>query len=351
MIKTIYLHIGFHKTATTTIQRGLYINKNLLARMGWYYPESGLIWNLAHHNISFELYDDPRFIPAKGGFADLQKEISSCVQENVIISSEDFCFRQEPEIKKLYNRLGELGENIVVIVYIRRQDQWLYSEWSEFTKYPTNTKPFESFIETVGRGDFYQHLKPWAALFGKKNIRVRVLEKSQMEGHVFHDFLHTCDIEELPELSFPEQSNISPNYKTLELIRQFGERYGRAYVPFETDFSFQVGKLIQDYAAKNGWDKARSTVIDRDLHEKIMKRFEESNRMLAKEYLGKDQLFEEPFEDADISKFNFSDMDPGEVLDIMVYVLNELEKSPELLLSSKKVDKLSLLSEKITGKL
>ena len=201
----IYLHIGFHKTATTTIQRGLFLNQDRLKRAGWLFPKSGLIWNLAHHNLSFELYDDPRYLPEFGGLEQLTSEIKQAKQKNIILSSEDFGFRDAKTIRLLYEKLSCISKDITIIVYVRRQDKWLYSAWSEFVKYPTQLQPFEAFIAKTDQGFFYEKLIPWAELFGQDSIRVRVLENVQLLGDVVEDFLKACDIAEKLKMSYPDK--------------------------------------------------------------------------------------------------------------------------------------------------
>lgn len=54
MIKNIFLHIGIHKTASTTIQNSLYTEREKLAEAGILYPVFNIRENNAsNHSIAF----------------------------------------------------------------------------------------------------------------------------------------------------------------------------------------------------------------------------------------------------------------------------------------------------------
>ena len=113
------------------------------------------------------------------------------------------------------------------------------------------------------------------------------------------------------------------------MIRAFGRRYGRAFVPFENSFPFNIARLIEKYSNEAGWNNERKTVIDRELYEKIMGRFAESNRNLARDYLGRDKLFFEEFRESERDNFTFGKMAPEELMDLMVYILKEFDEQKE----------------------
>lgn len=63
MTKSIYIHIGPHKTGTTTLQFSLFLNKDKLKKNGILYPDSGIISAKlpGHHNLAWEILGDKRF--------------------------------------------------------------------------------------------------------------------------------------------------------------------------------------------------------------------------------------------------------------------------------------------------
>ena len=58
--KLLLLHVGTHKTATTSLQAALVASSGELASDGTLYPETGRI-HFGHHNIAWGLIGDERF--------------------------------------------------------------------------------------------------------------------------------------------------------------------------------------------------------------------------------------------------------------------------------------------------
>ena len=66
--KRLILHIGTHKTWTTALQILLAKNDRVLAKNNILFPVSGrLSEHSGHHNIAWELNDEPRFSGDRGG--------------------------------------------------------------------------------------------------------------------------------------------------------------------------------------------------------------------------------------------------------------------------------------------
>jgi len=88
----IYIHIGFGKTGTTSIQDSLYRNNELLSSQGFLYPKTGLR-GTGHHNLC-------KYSPHEGGeFNALVKEIEAQNSSTVIISSESLHSKKQKSSK------------------------------------------------------------------------------------------------------------------------------------------------------------------------------------------------------------------------------------------------------------
>ena len=126
-------------------------------------------------------------------------------KENVIISAETFSwiYQKEP-IKEFYNELEEIFDEIVVIVYIRRQDRHVVSHFQQSVRtgassrfYRKGTKAIPEYEEYL---DLYLNynlrLDLWAEVFGKENFIVRVFDRKELiDGDVVSDFYSTLGID------------------------------------------------------------------------------------------------------------------------------------------------------------
>lgn len=228
----IVVHIGWHKTGTTSIQQLLLRNKNVLAEeFGVLYPEAGLLEG-AHHLIPWAyigkrespwgampvLADGPRkFIDD----AMAESESRSC--QSIILSSEEFCTLSRQQIEMFGECMQAVFTDISIVAYIRRQDRIVESSYNMEVKW-WGTRSGMSFSEyVVGKEaypNFWETLKNWADVFGARSLIVRHFEKKQFANEdVRQDFLSSIRLE-LPVSTFPtENANDSLGPKTLEFVR------------------------------------------------------------------------------------------------------------------------------------
>src|SRR4051794_39377124 len=87
----IIIHIGTHKTGTTTIQDTLFLNRRLLAARGVVYPRIGLM--APHHTLATHWIDLPAQFrarrPAAASWATIARAYAGG-DKTVLISSEEF---------------------------------------------------------------------------------------------------------------------------------------------------------------------------------------------------------------------------------------------------------------------
>ena len=187
-MKKLYLHIGLHKTGSTSLQSFLCENKDKLLKSRYLYPNQGLSANgKCHHNLAWQATSDQRYDQSLGSFKSLNNEIELSIADKVIISSEDFSKAKLKDIRYIYSKLNSY--DVRIVVYIKRQDLRVQSVYSQMVKSGTYFKSIDSFINgTSNKFDYYSLLQPWRNVFGIDKIIVKPLEKSQIED-IFSDFL------------------------------------------------------------------------------------------------------------------------------------------------------------------
>ncbi len=137
----IFIHIGDHKTGTTSIQAFLRSHAEELRSAGIYVPVSGTnSLTSGHHNLAFQLNGDPRWNPDYGGMDELLDELRRCRLSQVVISSEDFCLLVDHPmgLKKLESALLQQGYALSWLMFLRRVDDFsesCYCEMRRYTRY------------------------------------------------------------------------------------------------------------------------------------------------------------------------------------------------------------------------
>ncbi len=324
-MKQIYIHIGPHKTGTTTIQNSLIINRDSLLRNGYFVPRAGsLMDQTGHHNLAWELLGSKKFKGSFGTWKSLLKEIAKNDPKKIILSAEAFSRFESDEILRLKKLLQ--GFEIFVIFYARRQDKKIQSHWSEGIKSPTTLKKNEAFLEWIEENnyqyrnsDYYELYQRWNSIFGK-NVLVRVLEKEQLRGTLFQDFILTMGGENPQQYETPTDKNVSPGIKTLLIMQAHksllkGKINGRTMTALFTE--------IRNFGDLKEWNKERWNLATREIYDRIMSHYEESNRKLAVEYFNREHLFFEPFEEA-IKNYTISDFPSNELLELNSYIIERI---------------------------
>lgn len=313
--KRIFLHIGIHKTATTTIQAGCTQNRAALLEAGWLYPETGT-YLFGQHNVAWEMcegHEQPwnqvnqwvQFHPDWGGMRELLAEIHSSPAPNIILSSEDFDGCQTDRIQRIREHFKDF--DVEVIVYLREQASFLQSAWAQFVKSGYVVEPFEVFIDRMLAssdevlryfGAYDVFLQPWMDIFGAAHVHPKHFSRDAFKGHIFHDFLLECQLSDVERFDIPRSQNISPGYKTLEMARLMAkditEMEKRGTI---THFIERMGKAKQ-------WDAGKLNLITLELHQRVRDRFAKSNQFLLDHFTDGDPFFGASFSEKPLSVFD-----------------------------------------------
>ncbi|MGE4371805.1 MAG: hypothetical protein AB7E29_02710 [Xanthobacter sp.] len=138
MKRQIFIHIGTHKTGTTSIQSLLCQRASRLQRIGIHVPQAGRAFpNFAgHHNIGWMLRGDERANPALGGPDELAAELAGTTAHKAVISAEGLQFLVErPElIEKLEHTLQQVGWQASYVVFLRDPANYAISLYNEMLK-------------------------------------------------------------------------------------------------------------------------------------------------------------------------------------------------------------------------
>lgn len=173
----IYVHIGTHKTGTTSIQAALRKKTRELAGQGIYVPTAGtLTAESGHHNIAWEAMGGTRYNPQFGGLEDLITEITGCAGIP-IISSEDFEFLTKDTLCDFDTRLKKVGLAPTYIVFFRRPDSYAVSLYWEIRKRDSNFE-FDHLLATVAETGRYgglifdrnEFLASWTDVVGDRLV-------------------------------------------------------------------------------------------------------------------------------------------------------------------------------------
>lgn len=323
-MKKIYLHIGPAKTGTTTIQQSLHDSNQQLLSVGYYVPHTGQVspGQAGHHNLAWELNGNTHFDPKHGVWTELVEELRTISYDQIILSAEGFSLYSPEKIEYLRQILKDYA--VYVIVYLRRQDEWLQSMWAEKLKKGENESFHLSLQEWVEKSltrsntcDYDRLILNWGDFFGRENIIPRILERSQFKGSLFQDFLTACQVLEATRFRDTIEMNPSPGIKTLVLVREF-----KKLLEGKLDIASRIRffAALSDYADGAGWNDKSWSLVDENLHRQVMQHFSKGNEQIAREYFGRNELFLEKYDTKHVTNISLDDFEIEELFGTFCFI-------------------------------
>lgn len=206
-IETVVLHVGRHKTGTSSIQATLAAHQEILQKQGVLYPRSigvnhsGFFLNAFHpnpkvhpNNTRFNRTSDQIKGMVSHQKSKLQTEIEGAQVRKIIFSAEDagpLPLSGVREIKTYFDDLIS-PQRYKVVLYTRSPISWALSGIQQNVK--GNGVTLEDAIARHLRGSevsYSQIINNYAAVFGEENLAIRSFEIATMPGSsIFSNF---CD--------------------------------------------------------------------------------------------------------------------------------------------------------------
>lgn len=286
MTRSLILHIGAHKTGSTSIQYALGTNGERLRQHAILFPTAARI-NRSHRRIVFGLRKRPD--PVAGDVPDPEREVEAVLREiaeigpaKVIVSCEAMFGLDRRSIRFIRDRFKAFDTQ--VIVYIRRQDNMLLSIYNQRIK-TTRNQFHVSFKNVLGDprryvDDYRLYFDRWSAIFGKENIIARCYEQV---GDVVTDFQGLVGIPfPLIDADAPIERNTSVSID--------GIRAMRLLKPLLRDNRRRkrVLRLLRKLPLRNDV----SSLMTDDDRRRILEMFKEDNEYVFRKYLNSDNLYD-----------------------------------------------------------
>jgi len=316
---TVYLHIGTHKTGTTALQRWLYANRSRLAEHGLllpvdgpYYcppgrsrpPEDGGHWSLAFSMMGTRPHwmstgQVPSFDSCRAALrADLEswRSLRGARRADVLLSSEHWFVGVAPTA--LAGLFADLGFRVVVVAYLRRQDDFLLSLHNQWVKTGRITETFAEFLDAQVEDPhsyayYHRHLDAFSQVFGRDALVVRRFEEAKMVSRdLIADFTSLLDLALPPPTSAELHHNDSVPTELLEVIR-----HEVAKLPSSTPHPerAQLARELRARGAPPITDHRRYALLPRGWRQALLSHFANDNARIARDFLGLpgDSLFEQ----------------------------------------------------------
>ena len=307
-MKTLYLHIGMARSGTTSIQSFCANNQEELNRNGYCYPIMPFSYAKANKNRNAHFMygwvkekNKERNIEKENqfreqGFSQLYEAFKT--YDNVILSDEGLwnCgFRGDNNVwARLRIEMKEHHFRTKVVVYLRRQDEYLFSWWGQRIKeglYAQKTLTWEQMLTDlpVVQLDYYQVLEDIAFYVGRENIIVRRFGKQYFtNASLYEDFLTAVNLTYSDAYHInKEVLNAGLSYNNIEIKRILNQ------IP---DMTTEEEAAFRNILVKNSsihQPKFNYSMYSEEEAEAFYNKYRGQNQKVAFKYLGIDtDLFE-----------------------------------------------------------
>lgn len=316
------IHIGTPKTGTTTIQNFLFKNFGALKKQGVFVPKGNNRWeHFARHldlcaAIMVPGMQELRpLFPVRGYrsfrhifrceknftsefqrklWEKIQNEIKSNCSKNdlVLFSAEHFSSRTSEEVERLKQLMSSLFDDVTIVVYLRRQSEYLVSRYGQDIKTGATREIFDYLNDPEERSFLaYHKLIEWWSIFGKDKLKIRLFDRKEfLDNDLLSDFAYAAGFD-LKGLERIRDANVSMDSAYIEFLRLLNLSCPAMRNPWKLDhFRSQL------YSSLRAVEKAKlkhkkAYYLNRSEAQRIIDHCQEGNDWIAREYLGREKLF------------------------------------------------------------
>lgn len=304
-MRSISLHIGLPHAGSTSIQACLLQNRDALLHAGVLFPRS--LGRRAHGSlVSYALQTGTLDVRRRRmGIGDkaavrafrtaledgLAAEIAAAPDAvRVVLSAEQLSWelRRRSEVERLAALLRRFGTVDRVVMYLRPQaDLWISHYANGIKRGRAKAPMLVSLLANLRQLDYRRAVSLWADVFGREALRVRLLDPSASAGgSLLDDFAAAAS---LPAAALPVRPRTQNGALGAEAIALL-QRLNRGRDGVADMMSPQEHARV---AAMRDLDGGPKLDVPRPLRALMRMRFDPGNAAIARDFFGRERLFEE----------------------------------------------------------
>ena len=297
----LFLHIGLHKTGTSSIQEALIKNKKLLKSEKIVYLNK--LPNL-DRMLSTRSFDDTIAKECTNEIIQNLKTYTN-IPHKIIISKEQLS--GDPHIgydntKLVIKYLSEIlkGFNTKIIIYLRKQDDFTESLYIQSIK-EGKTHSFDNFLKSLKNlpFDWYKYLNRWLHLFSNDQLIIRIYNNQFLEKDIVYDFAKVIKSKVLLKNNEEYNINLGLSRNALEVTRQLNHSLAVEDMQI-------IRKFLEKIEPRSRFESFN--LFSYHERKKYLNRYKVCNEKLVKKFLNKN--YEKIFDVKELSRKNYQESKP-----------------------------------------
>lgn len=317
----LIIHPGHDKCGSSFIQSFIYSNLDKLKEVGIYVSDknfrflfeakprkSSFIWEQPLSYFSDIIYatqDTSLFEERLKNVLEAGKN-SDC--QAILISSETLKNIEEATCQKIHKILAQYFDNVTVIYYIRRQDDYIVSSWQQWRhKLGISLNDYINECLASGNPHFWETAKFFEDIYGVDSLKVRFLaSEALIEKNLAKDFCYhsKIDIKDATCFNCDYDTNPNLNPHICDLLARIHTIYDFTNLNQEISVihNQRIKEMLSHYVeSKDILCSNDKSILTQEAQAVILKYFENENREICKRYL-KDTSYEDYFSQRDTGK-------------------------------------------------
>lgn len=311
--KVLILHIGDHKTGTTTLQNHFATGRIDVKGAGVLYP-GNLNHNylLGHFRVDmqqpsgwaapfvglFRREEVPPVTPgnqARPGLDMLRSMIAASDAKYVVISGEEFENMVPRNMRYCVDRwFRDLFDEVRIIAYVRPHAARFLSNYAELIKIGEVRGDLDDYLERIryaARSHFAQRFLRWRHHFGDELILRPMVRSRLLNGSVVDDFAATAFAGEDVTIVPSTTANESLGLRELMVLKYIQERFD-----LDTEERFRRHTMARELTRylnefTTGTEPTGKLTLHRSVAEKVYKVFCRDAQVLDQEFFANDPMF------------------------------------------------------------
>jgi hypothetical protein len=283
----VLLHIGRHSTGTTALQQFLALNAELLLReAGILYPMAGRDTIKHYHHLVFrDVLDKKRHIDPQL-LATIFAEARNSNARKILLSSETLSRPGFTESKIKLVKESFDGNDLRMIIYLRRQDDFLQSRYAAMVRRGDLTAPM-TIHDIRPSLDYYNFLGRYEKVLGIDAMTVRIYDDA-VRTNLFDDFLGVLGVRDTRKFVVPGAwTNRRLPWRYVALLRLANRhRWQRKIVGHRR--MQQLARWLSNHFPDFMDAPKPLGLAERSA---LLERYESRNAKVAKRYLQRERLF------------------------------------------------------------
>lgn len=329
-MKTLYLHIGQPKTATTSIQSFLNKNKKVLAEQDYCYetfdfqypkvgPNRNAFFLIGYCPDEFGNMQESLSLERKNkAFSTILKWFEK--YNNVILTDEGLGALNNCDKKRIFSEVKQFCDDskiqLKILIYIRRQDDFVYSLWKQKIRAGTKLRKWDDYIASGEYEQDYVYydttLELIEDIIGKENTLVRIFDHNNFKekNSIYVDFLAAIGVKWTDKFSLIEKdANISFNDNYTYIRRVLID----SNVHRIAELNRITNRMMRDCLSLA--DKPKYDYFTPEERINFMKKFEKGNQKVKEKYFPDREYLFSPEADRGLPKWH---VENSEMLDDII---------------------------------